>query len=234
MSLFSPLKYMGWFGKLPSTGDFAGRGMPRALQEVVHDWISSGMAALACLHQEDWQDGYLVSPVWHFAVNSGIWDNPALVGCVAPSVDKIGRYSPLMAVRAFDWRDISLVLPPRSRWLYQVDEILRRVISEGIAVEEVYDLLAEKLESEAVTRQNENSAAGILGDLGIVDSSTVDVGKAWFSWPDLPTLFADRSNRSFWWAEPSPKSPPRKIIHSGKPDSSLFCLLMDGGVSHDH
>ena len=227
MNLFSSPKYIGWFGKLPSTGDFAGRGMPRALQEVVHDWISSGMAALACLHQEDWQDGYLVSPVWHFAVNSGIWDYPALVGCVAPSVDKIGRYSPLMVVRAFDRRDIALVLPPRSRWLYQVDEILRRVISERIAVEEVYDLLAQEAEAAA----GQNSATGILDDLGIFDGS-IDTAKAWFSWPDLPTLFAERNNRSFWWAEPSPKTPPRQIIHSGKPDGSLFCLLMDGGVRY--
>jgi type VI secretion system protein ImpM len=231
MNLFSSPKYMGWFGKLPSTGDFAGRGLPRALQETTHDWISSGMAALACLQPEDWQDAYLVSPVWHFAVNSGVWDNPALVGCLAPSVDKIGRYSPLMVVRAFDKRDIGLVLPPRNRWLYQVDEILRRVISERIAVEDVYDLLAQKLEAETAVEQDENSAAGILGDLGIVDG-TADATKAWFSWPNLPTLFSDRNDRSFWWAEPSPKSPPRQIIHSGKPDASLFCLLMDGGVSH--
>jgi len=229
MSPFSSPKYMGWFGKLPSTGDFAGRGMPRSLQEAVQDWISSGMAALACLHQEDWQDAYLVSPIWHFAVNSGIWDNPALVGCIAPSVDKIGRYSPLVAVRAFDRRDINQVLPPRSRWLYQVDETLRRVISERIAVEEVYDLLAQKLEAEAAA--DENSAADILGDLGILDS-TVDTSKAWFSWPELPALFTDRKDRSFWWAEPSPKSPPRQITHSGKPDNSLFCLLMDGGMNH--
>jgi len=231
MNLFSSPKYMGWFGKLPSTGDFAGRGIPRALKETVHDWISSGMAALACLHPEDWLDAYLVSPVWHFVINSNIWDNSALVGCIAPSVDKIGRYSPLMAVRAFDRRDIALVLPPRSRWLYQVDEILRRVISERIVVEKIYDLLAQQLEAEAAAEQDENSAAGILGDLGIVDG-TVGVAKAWFSWPELPSLFADRNNRSFWWSEPSPKSPPRQIIHSDKPDTSLFCLLMGGGVHY--
>ncbi|MDR0716061.1 MAG: type VI secretion system-associated protein TagF [Azoarcus sp.] len=217
-------RYMGWFGKLPSVGDFAGRGLPPPLRETVHKWISSGMAALARSRPGDWRDVYQVSPVWHFAINAGIWDKPALIGCLAPSVDKVGRYSPLLALRSVDRRGIDKVLPPDSRWLYRIDAALRSVIGERMPVDHVLGALKRQTHGDG----GDNSTAGILGDLGISDGALLPC-KEWFSWPDLPALFNERADRSFWWAEPAPKLPPRQIIHCGPPDDDLFCLLMNGG-----
>ncbi|MDR1662269.1 MAG: type VI secretion system-associated protein TagF, partial [Azoarcus sp.] len=131
---------MGWFGKLPSVGDFAGKGMPRFVQEPVFAWMSSGMAALVQMWPEEWRDAYLVSPIWHFVINGGLWDKHALAGCLAPSIDKVGRCSPLMALRSFDKRGVRKVLPPDSRWLYRVDAAIRRIIGERIAVEDVHGI----------------------------------------------------------------------------------------------
>ncbi|MDR1461646.1 MAG: type VI secretion system-associated protein TagF [Azoarcus sp.] len=218
--------YMGWFGKLPSVGDFAGRGMPRHVQAAVHAWMSSGMAALVRTWSEEWRDAYLVSPVWHFAINADIWDKLALLGCIAPSIDKVGRCSPLIVLRSFDGPDAREVLPPESRWLYRVDAAIRRIIGERITVEGVNALLAQLM----VHEPGQGYAKGILDDLSIGDTAD-GFRKAWFSWPDLPALFGERSSRSFWWAEPSPRQPPRQLIHRGVPDEDLFCLLMDGGMS---
>ncbi|MFN3986963.1 MAG: type VI secretion system-associated protein TagF [Rhodocyclaceae bacterium] len=218
--------YVGWFGKLPSVGDFASRGIPQALRETVHHWIASGMATLAEQQPEDWREAYLVSPVWHFVVNAGVWDSPALIGCIAPSIDKVGRCSPLLALRAFDGRRVREVLPPASEWLYRVDALLRRVIGERLAVDVVLGELERELLSETEQGAAQSTAGDILADLGIVGDGGRN--KTWFSWPDLPELFDARNNRSFWWAEPSPRQPPRQIMHSGKPDDHLFGLLMGG------
>ncbi|MDR1063944.1 MAG: type VI secretion system-associated protein TagF [Azoarcus sp.] len=224
---FSSSHYMGWFGKLPSVGDFVGRGMPPPVQAAVHAWMSSGIAALVRTWSEEWRDAYLVSPVWHFAINAGIWGKPALIGCVAPSIDKVGRCSPLMVLRSFDESGVREVLPPESRWQYRVDAAIRRIVGERIAVEGVNGLLAQLMARES--EQASAAAGNILDELGIGDSAA-GVRKAWFSWPDLPALFGERGSRSFWWAEPSPRLPPRQLIHRGVPDEDLFCLLMDGGI----
>jgi len=218
--------YMGWFGKLPSVGDFAGKGIPYSLRETIHGWMSSGMAALAYSRPDDWQAAYLVSPVWHFIIGPGLWDKPALIGCFAPSVDKVGRYSPLIALRSFDKNDISDVLPPKSRWLYRVDAALRRVIAEGITVDGLHEILLQLAESE-----NNGSTANILNDLGI-GNTKVDAGaqKDWFAWAELPELFEENRDHSFWWSEPSSQLPLRQIVHCGAPDDNLFYLLMDDGV----
>jgi type VI secretion system protein ImpM len=215
---------MGWFGKLPSTGDFAGRGMPSPLQETVHKWISSGMARFVQGHPEDWLDAYLVSPVWHFLINAGLWDKPPLMGCIAPSVDKVGRYSPLTVLRAFDKNEIGNMLPPNSRWLYRVDAALRRVIGDHIPVESVSFILEKLLDAE-----EQDCAGGILNDLGIGNAVAKGYRKDWFSWTALPALFSERDDGSFWWSESSPSLSSRQIIHRGPPDENLFCALMKGG-----
>jgi len=218
---------MGWFGKLPSVGDFAGRGMPQPLQETVHGWTSSGMAALMQQYLEQWRDVYLAAPIWRFVINACIWDKTSLIGCIAPSLDRVGRCSPLLVLRSFDAKNINDVLPPKSHWLNRIDNALRRVVAEQIMVDSVFDILDQQKDVDASLAKTSN----ILTDLGIVDHT--ERRDEWFSWPDLSILFAERANRSFWWAEPSPKLPPRQVIHRGLPDDNLFCMLMSGELSNE-
>ena len=225
----SPDYMMGWFGKLPSAGDFAGRGLPVPLKETVHGWMSSGMAALKISRPADWQAVYLVSPVWHFLIGPGIWDKSPLIGCLAPSIDKVGRYSPLIVLRSFDKRNLSSVLPPENRWLYRVDMMLRRVIGERITIDGLHDLLRQQTENE---KSGRDSTVSILSDLGIGNAET-SVQKDWFAWPELPDLLKARGSNCFWWSEPSSVQGMKQIVHHGAPDDDLFCLLMDSGVPNE-
>lgn len=218
---------LGWFGKLPAVGDFAGRGLPLALREEVHAWFAGGMARLTELHGEQWREAYRLSPVWHFAMNAGVWEGRALMGCVAPSMDRIGRCSPLLAMRSVERGQLSACLPPASDWSYRVDALLRRVIAEGLGVEAVQVELAAALAAESQPRATDTVSTGdILADLGIGEGGS----DSWFAWPDLPRQFTERRQRSFWWAAPSPQKPPRQVIHNGAPDAELFELLMTGWV----
>lgn len=220
--------FVGWFGKIPASGDFAARALPQEVQRSFYEWFATGMAALERREPEEWRHAYLVTPVWHFVLNAGVWGEHALQGCLAPSLDKVGRYSPLVIVRSFDAAFIGDILPPGDEWLYRVDEAIRRVISERLAPDHVLDNIHVHFSSERVSEQTQSTAT-ILNALGIIDESG-GTGKRWFSWPDLPQSFMDRRHRSFWWAEPSPRQPPRQVIHSGKPDDDLFCLLLGGDL----
>ena len=215
---------VGWFGKLPVLGDFAGRGLPLALREHVHAWCAGGMGRLTERHGEAWKAAYQLAPVWHFAMNAHIWDARPLVGCVAPSVDRIGRCSPVLALRSVDGARMTEHLPPRSRWLFEVEALLRQVIRGDLSVDAIQSGLEAALEADGTQRREGDSAGDILADLGIATGANPN----WFSWPDLAERFTERKGRSFWWAEPSPRQPPRQIIHNGAPDEDLFELLMAG------
>lgn len=217
---------VGWFGKLPAVGDFAGRGLPLDLREDVYGWFATGMARLLEQYGEQWQEAFRLAPVWHFAMSAGVWDERALVGCVAPSVDRVGRCSPLIAVRTIESDGIDAHLPPQSDWSCKVESLLRRVISESLAMDSLQFELETSLASDMKPTRGDDSAAGTLVELGIGDEGSPN----WLPWPDLPQRFVERPRRIFWWAEPSPDKPPRQVIHNGVPDAELFELLMVGWV----
>lgn len=90
----------GWYGKLPALGDFAQR-------RLSHDWVSRWDAWLAqglqgLQQSDDWLQAYLAAPAWRFALLPGaLGDGGASglsVGAMVPSVDRVGRYFPLVMV----------------------------------------------------------------------------------------------------------------------------------------
>jgi len=90
----------GWYGKLPSLGDFASRRLPPLFVEPWDRWLSTGLASW---RQSDpgWLGAFLAAPTWRFALGAGLpFDrSPGYAGVMMPSVDRVGRYFPLTVVR---------------------------------------------------------------------------------------------------------------------------------------
>ena len=113
----------GWYGKLPSLGDFASRRLPPAFVEAWDAWLSQGLAQWRAADAQ-WLDAYLAAPAWCFllgpqviALSGGA--SPAWAGVLMPSVDRFNRYfpftlaSPLRALEAAD-------VPRLAHWLRRV------------------------------------------------------------------------------------------------------------------
>ena len=86
----------GFFGKLPGRGDFVRRALPREFIDVVDEWLAAALSASQSALGDQWLDAYLGSPIWRFhfhqdAVAPGSW-----TGLMMPSVDRVGRYYPLI------------------------------------------------------------------------------------------------------------------------------------------
>lgn len=92
---------IGWFGKLPATGDFLRRDLPDEFVGAWDRWLQQGMASAAQSLGEDWQDLFLRFPIWHFlrTLPAPEAPRPAVpslwAGLLAPSVDRVGRLFPL-------------------------------------------------------------------------------------------------------------------------------------------
>ena len=86
----------GFFGKLPSRGDFIARHLPRAFLDPWDTWLQK---AIACSRQQlggAWRECYCTSPIWRFALGAGVCGPRAYAGVLMPSVDRVGRYYPLV------------------------------------------------------------------------------------------------------------------------------------------
>ena len=89
----------GWYGKLPTLGDFASRRLEADFIEPWDLWLGEGLQAQRQSLGEAWLDAYLDSPPWRFLLSPGVLPgiDPGRVfaGVLMPSVDRVGRYFPL-------------------------------------------------------------------------------------------------------------------------------------------
>ena len=85
----------GFYGKLPSEGDFVTRRLPWEFTSVWDDWLQQGMHASRVALGAGWLDLYLSAPIWRFQVAPGVCGPTGWRGLFFPSVDRVGRYFPL-------------------------------------------------------------------------------------------------------------------------------------------
>ncbi|SAK88769.1 hypothetical protein AWB75_06087 [Caballeronia catudaia] len=88
----------GWYGKLPSLGDFAARRLSDAFVAPWDAWLAQRVAETQIALGDEWLALYLTCPVWRFFAMPGAIA-PTLGACwtgvVMASVDRVGRHFPL-------------------------------------------------------------------------------------------------------------------------------------------
>jgi type VI secretion system protein ImpM len=82
---------LGFFGKLPSRGDFVRGGLSRDFVTGWDAWLQRSLADVLPKARDRW----LAGPSWQFQVSAGLCGAQAASGIILPSVDGIGRYFPL-------------------------------------------------------------------------------------------------------------------------------------------
>lgn len=95
-ALSLPRVRQGFFGKLPGHGDFVRAGLPEEVVAAWDGWVRAGLAESRAMLGEAWRDAFLEAPVWRFRFAPGLLAGPGVAGVMAPSVDRAGRYFPLM------------------------------------------------------------------------------------------------------------------------------------------
>jgi type VI secretion system protein ImpM len=95
----------GLFGKLPAHGDFVRRGWDDATVASLDAWIGDGLTCLRA-RAADNDDAYpsllRAAPLWRFFLPPGWCGARAVVGALAASVDRVGRYFVLVVGCATD------------------------------------------------------------------------------------------------------------------------------------
>ena len=85
----------GFYGKIPSEGDFVSRRLPWEFTSAWDDWLQHGMLASREALGARWLELYLSAPVWRFQLAPGVCGPLGWRGVFFASVDRVGRYFPL-------------------------------------------------------------------------------------------------------------------------------------------
>lgn len=85
----------GFYGKLPSEGDFVTRRLPWEFTSAWDDWLQQGLQASREALGAAWLQHYLSAPIWRFHLAPGVCGPSGWRGLFFSSVDRVGRYFPL-------------------------------------------------------------------------------------------------------------------------------------------
>jgi type VI secretion system protein ImpM len=135
----------GWFGKLPSLGDFASRRLPEVFVRPWDHWLQRGLDAARTQLGERWLDVYLVAPVLRFWVAPGALGEQAWAGLMMPSVDRVGRHFPLTVARPL--QPLAAALASHD-WFAALDGAARRVLDIEFTVDR-FEAALDALDAEA-------------------------------------------------------------------------------------
>ncbi len=87
--------HIGFFGKIPSRGDFVRAGLPGSFVSVWDAWLQAVLPASKLALGDGWVSAWMEAPIWHFLLQPGACGPNAAMGVFMPSVDRAGRYFPL-------------------------------------------------------------------------------------------------------------------------------------------
>jgi type VI secretion system ImpM family protein len=93
-AFYRAIRRIGYFGKVPSVGDFVFRNVASGLREGFDDWLQHALEASRSQMKDGWLNAFLTSPVWRLVLDRQYESDPLTVGIMIPSVDKVGRYFP--------------------------------------------------------------------------------------------------------------------------------------------
>ena len=87
---------VGFFGKLPSRGDFVRIGLSRAFADAWDQWLHAVIPPTRQALGESWDDAWSRMPVWRFSFAAGLCGATSVSGVWLPSTDCVGRSFPLL------------------------------------------------------------------------------------------------------------------------------------------
>jgi type VI secretion system protein ImpM len=85
----------GWFGKIPSLGDFATRRLPPTFVKPWDQWLSAELPEARFFLADAWSAIYQQAPISCFSLGLGTLGDQAWHGILVPSFDRVGRQFPL-------------------------------------------------------------------------------------------------------------------------------------------
>jgi type VI secretion system protein ImpM len=206
----------GYFGKVPSHGDFVSRRLPPPVASLWDHWLQACIIASRGELDALWLPAYLSSPLWRFALPCGVAGSDAWAGVLMPSVDRVGRHFPLMMGAAIGPRACVLdVLDHGKPWHDALEALALSALEQ--------DFRLDRFDAPLPVRFAARPSAGAEPGPGETPQGQWRFPVAGSAVPrSLP------AGHSLWWTDGSPDVAPSVLVCAGLPQPSSFAALLDG------
>jgi len=226
---------LGFYGKIPTNGDFVSRHLPRTFIDPWDQWLQEGIASSREQLGNQWLDSYLTGPIWRFALSRGVCGDTAWTGLVMPSVDRVGRYFPLtLATSVTESYKLLDIADKEDSWFTQAEGIALSALDqnnnldsfnqdlEQLGVPEAFYENAEAQPDKTPTLKTINRNTWRIA---MIESETITDNLS-----SLMELFIQRGFPDFtlWWTIGSDKVEPSILICKKLPPTPGVSALLTG------
>ncbi len=218
----------GWYGKLPTLGDFAARRLDASFIDPWDGWLATGLLALREARPQSWLQDYLGSPSWRFLLMPGVLPGAAgeggWAGVLMPSVDRVGRYFPLTLVQPLGAGPTSTQqMAALWAWLGRLDELARDALFDDWTAERLEEELARlalpEITAMALAVNDAPAAAGELLECSATDAAQHIGAEAQRAW-------ARTAHGHAFWHACADDVPARLLRCRGLPDAASLARLL--------
>jgi type VI secretion system protein ImpM len=230
---------VGFYGKLPSHGDFLKRRVSDAFVGVWDGWLQECLAASRSALADRWLDVYLTSPVWRFACAAGACGSAPIIGVMAPSVDRVGRYFPLTLVAGLpsDTPTLLASVLGANDFFDGAERLVIETLERDTIDLEAFD---EQLVGLGQTLERAGAASSVVLEAGAVSMLSdgaegwqLPIGSAGELGGAFTQLLSQRLSELYrpmvlWWTNGSSIVPPSCLVVKGLPHPDSFAGLLDG------
>lgn len=215
----------GYYGKIPSRGDFISRQLPRGFIDAWDPWLQQGLSATRDSYPDDWLEIYLTCPVWYFALSKNVCDEHAWIGIMIPSVDKVGRYFPFILAKALGDNDSPFLhLVQQQAWYQQAEKLILSTLDEDFNMDTFHDELnqLDHDHHEYELQQSDEQTSLTHWRFACND---VNQGLALMAEHYVRTHFPFYS---LWWSKGSEDILSSLLVSRGLPATQAYISLLDG------
>jgi len=226
---------VGFYGKIPSRGDFISRRVSREFSDYWDAWLQNALSCSRTQLSNDWLNVYLTSPIWRFVLSPGMCGQQLWMGVVMPSVDKVGRYFPLTIVTplAKDLNPFN-VAKLALNWFNNAEAIALSTLAEQSFDFDSFDKQVEALAANFPNFEGKSMGSGGADvnsrtskgwRIPVRDASSVDQSYTSLLWQLTNNRF---STYSLWWCDGSEHIEPSMLVSDGLPSVESYAAMLDG------
>lgn len=223
---------VGYFGKIPSKGDFLTQLLPRNFTDPWDAWLREVLAHGKSVLGDNWMEYYLTAPLYHYALSSGVCGNQNWLGVMMPSVDSVGRYFPMTICKSFSSSSNPLdLIESEKKWLENAEKLLLFCLDENFSRAELdhqlSQLQVEDSDETTITlkKATMNRFEDSAWNFPVHEKENVSV-----IYPELVNsmLSTFYTSYSVWRTQGSDNLPPSFMVSEGLPPYKSVTAFIDG------
>lgn len=226
--------HCGYFGKVPTLGDFIKYNLPRSFIEPWDDWLQSVIACSRKQQAESWLDTYLTSPIYRFVLSPGICGETSWIGILMPSVDRVGRYFPLtLSAPISPQANPFQVLPLYEKWFTCTEQLALSSLEDEFELTQ-FNTALQSLDRALIARETTQ-------EISQDNAQTIPEKPAIRQALDAPSCLSEHCPSlldnlmretcfaySLWWTRGSEAVDASLLITQGLPPIESTVALYDG------